>query len=228
MNNQFFGDEWDFYKYALLRVLSDGGNNSIGVCWLLTECDTNGGGKLGYLRRDSYKQKDPDLYHFLRDRICEQKLRDVSVMDAKIIPCAKYFSRSFSATAGRSVYFQQAAQELGGCSLIFFDPDTGIEPKYPSKPSYEYIRPDEIGRMWQQCEQSSLLLFQYSRDPFGGERGQNRHENIMRQLSPICGEDNIRFFYQCQTGYYFMIRNAEHEEKFIKTKQQDFYRLGFA
>ena len=226
MNNQFFGDERDFYKYALLRVLSDGGKNSIGVCWLLTECGTSGGGKLGYLRRDSYKQKDSDLHHFLRDCICKQKLRDVSVMDANIIPGAKYFSRSFSA-ADRSVYFQQAANELGGCSLIFFDPDTGIKPKYPSKPPYEYIRPDEIGRMWQQCEQSSLLLFQYSHLHFGSAGGQKRHENIMRQLSPICGKDNIRFFYQCQTGYYFMIRNAIHKEKFIKTKQQAIYRLGF-
>ncbi len=36
MKHQYVGDINDYRKYALLRALSAGGANRIGVCWMLT------------------------------------------------------------------------------------------------------------------------------------------------------------------------------------------------
>lgn len=50
MKEQYVGDISDYRKYALLRALSAGGANRIGVCWMLTPSDgSSDGNKLGYL-----------------------------------------------------------------------------------------------------------------------------------------------------------------------------------
>lgn len=36
MKHQYVGDINDYRKYTLLRLLSSGGTNRIGVCWMLT------------------------------------------------------------------------------------------------------------------------------------------------------------------------------------------------
>ena len=236
MNNQFFGDERDFYKYALLRVLSDGGKNSIGVCWLLTECGTSGGDKLGYLRSDSYKMKDPELFCFLRNCICEQKIRDVSVMDDKIIPGAKYFSQSFPAWGDRVCYFEQAAQELGGSVFLFIDPDTGIHPKslkgakFPNghlgEKENQYIRSEEIERMWKGCEESSLVIFQFFHPANGKVKNEKRLREIMQKLECKYKPAFAFCCYQFPVAYYFMLR-AEHKG-IVHCKMDEIERLGFS
>lgn len=39
VKHQYVGDINDYRKYALLRALSAGGANRIGVCWMLTPDD---------------------------------------------------------------------------------------------------------------------------------------------------------------------------------------------
>ena len=41
MKHQYVGDINDYRKYALLRALSAGGANRIGVCWMLTPAVTS-------------------------------------------------------------------------------------------------------------------------------------------------------------------------------------------
>ena len=233
MNNQFFGDERDFYKYALLRVLSDGGNNSIGVCWLLTEGCTSGGGELDYLRRDSYKAKDPELFCFLRNCICEKKIRNVSVMDDKIIPGAKYFLRPFPAV-GRDDYFQQAAKELGGCDFLFLDPDTGFG-YAKNRPNIEkwneYVWWHEVKYLLSETKKS-ILVFQYFRLPFYTKDGSptsivGSHRRIVENLSQIAGGDTtIKVIWKKPVAFYFMLRK-EHE-KIFHHKMEKITELGFS
>jgi hypothetical protein len=40
VKHQYVGDINDYRKYALLRALSAGGANRIGVCWMLTPAIT--------------------------------------------------------------------------------------------------------------------------------------------------------------------------------------------
>ena len=58
MNNKHFGDDKDFYKYALLRILSR--RFKIGVCWMLTpekknKDKSNDGGVYKYLENNRKK-----------------------------------------------------------------------------------------------------------------------------------------------------------------------------
>ena len=54
MKHQDVGDINDYRKYALLRALSAGGANRIGVCWMLTPDDgRTDGGKLSCLKQPS-------------------------------------------------------------------------------------------------------------------------------------------------------------------------------
>ena len=55
MNNQFFGDERDFYQYALLHILA--------------------GGKLDYLQSDNDREKciDTELFDFSRRWVCDER-----------------------------------------------------------------------------------------------------------------------------------------------------------
>lgn len=49
MKHQYVGDINDYRKYALLRALSSGGTNQVGVCWMLTPDDGGAdGAKLAY------------------------------------------------------------------------------------------------------------------------------------------------------------------------------------
>ncbi|TGU88066.1 hypothetical protein EN794_049725 [Mesorhizobium sp. M00.F.Ca.ET.151.01.1.1] len=67
MKHQYVGDVSDYRKYALLRALSWGGANRIGVCWMLTPSDgRSDGGKLAYLQQSyRYRQFDPQLFDIL-------------------------------------------------------------------------------------------------------------------------------------------------------------------
>lgn len=63
MKDQYVGDINDYRKYALLRVLSAGGANRIGVCWMMTPSDGGlDGGKLAYLQQpERHRHVDPEL-----------------------------------------------------------------------------------------------------------------------------------------------------------------------
>ncbi len=213
MNNQFFGDERDFYKYALLRILSDGGKCQIAVCWLLTTCGRNGGGELAYLRNgDYYRQKDEKLFNFLHEHICDKKIRDVTVMNNKIIPRAKFFVDEFSLDEeGRKKYWDKFIKEYNKNKLLFFDADTGINPKYPGNRKDEYIREYEIKNLWTECDISSLMIFQYFRLAFGCDQTQKRHKDIMASLMNIDKQAKVLCLYKRPVAYYFIIRKGHNE-----------------
>ncbi len=215
MNNQFFGDVRDFYKYALLRILSNSGKCSISVCWLLTTECRNGGGKLGYLCKNDendYKQKDKDLFNFLHDYICKKQIRNVNVM-GEIIHGAEFFADEFPLDEGcREKYRKKFIKKHGENKLLFFDPDTGIRPNsIRNHEENEYIRKCEIKNLWDECKTSSLMIFQYLHIPLKPNINHIRHAYIMRELKDIDEQANIFCLYIDKIAYYFMIRN-EHNE----------------
>ena len=234
MNNQFFGDERDFYKYALLRILAGGGDLSIGVCWMLTKCGKTGGGKLAYLREGRAEQeKDPELHKFLHHWICKEKIRDVQKVDKKIIPGAEFFADEFLiCESKRKSYWKKFIDAHGARCLLFFDPDTGIKPDNP-KNADEYIRMGEIERIARECEDSSLIIFQYFRFPLESASDKKRaieqfcrHKNIIKQLREMDGKARVLCLYKHPVSYYFLIRKA-HEELIIPRIATAEKKLGF-
>ncbi len=67
MKNQYFGDVKDYYKYGLLRWLSQGGKISTSVCWMLTKPENNKQGMdVGYLSNIAqFRACDEDLFNYL-------------------------------------------------------------------------------------------------------------------------------------------------------------------
>ena len=214
MNNQFFGDERDFYKYALLRILSNGGKCPIAVCWLLTTGIRNGGSKLAYLRNSNYRQKDKDLFDFLYKCIYERKDCDVSVVD-EIIPCAEFFADEFPlGRYKRKEYWEKFIEEHGKNKLLFFDADTGIMPEdgaSKNNEENEYICKCEIKYLWARCEESSLMIFQFFRLSFNSLQTQDRHKKLMLKLRKVDEQAKIFCLYKSPVAYYFMIRKGHNE-----------------
>ena len=67
MKVQYFGDENDYRKYALLRLLATLGRFKIGVCWMLTPADERSdGGKRSFIQRPAkWRALDPDLFDLM-------------------------------------------------------------------------------------------------------------------------------------------------------------------
>ena len=81
MKHQYFGDINDYRKYGLLRHLSNFGEITTSVCWMLTP-DTEGnadGQKLAYLEKpQKYRHHDPAHFDLLHDRVNLRGLRNVN------------------------------------------------------------------------------------------------------------------------------------------------------
>ena len=166
MKEQYVGDENDYRKYALLRLLAGEAESSIGVCWMLTPPDSRAdGNEIKYLKRPGkWAQFDPPLFELLRSLVGEPDRRRLSAIeDSDILPGAVYFDR-FLSDAGeeRRRYFEEARTKFASCDLVFFDPDNGIEVPGTAKgrkDSAKYIYWDEITSVYRAGQ--SIIIYQH-------------------------------------------------------------------
>jgi hypothetical protein len=81
----------------------------------------------------------------------------------RLIPGASYFESLLGdAAPGRDAYFDRARSALGGCPLLFFDPDNGIEVasvRRGRRNSAKYLYWSEIEATY--GEGHSLLIYQH-------------------------------------------------------------------
>lgn len=218
MNNQFFGDEGDFYKYCLLRAMARRGLR-IGVCWLRTQGYKSGGGETGYLNHAAkHRHKDAELFDFLRACVHGGGRRDIMFLEQKraraVIPNAAFFKDAFG-DARREEYFDNmlAAFRNTGADLLFADPDTGIfYRKTPARDMDSYIRWHEIEKMFNDDPSRSVMVLQWFRHPFWRNDGKptetiNYHNIICARLKEICGSDaRVRMIRRRHFACYILAR----------------------
>lgn len=165
MKEQYIGDINDYRKYALLRALAAGGRNQMGVCWMLTPPDGRAdGNKVEYLSRSAeFREHDPALFDLLQGIVSGQRPRRLSALEeAKVIPNAVYCSRILSDNSDdRQDFMQECQAALAGCSIIFFDPDNGLEValKKGRKNSSKYLYLDEVESFYSAGH--SVLIYQH-------------------------------------------------------------------
>lgn len=126
VKHQYVGDINDYRKYALLRALSAGGANRIGVCWMLTPDD---GGTDGNRRSYAkYQHCDPELFDVLTPTLDDPSLRRVSyIEESGIIPGATFHANPLPPVAAeRAAYMAECQTRFADTDLVFFDPDNGI------------------------------------------------------------------------------------------------------
>ncbi|MBB5043455.1 hypothetical protein [Shinella fusca] len=166
MKDQYVGDINDYRKYALLRALSSGGANRIGVCWMLTPSDgRTDGGKLAYLQQpERYRHVDPELFDILAHTAAEpDRRRLATIEDSGAIPGATYHNELLpDELAGRHSFMGRCAYDFRDVDLIFFDPDNGLEVSSLSKGrrnSSKYLYLDEVAAFY--ASGKSLLIYQH-------------------------------------------------------------------
>lgn len=165
MKDQYVGDITDYRKYALLRALSCGGANRIGVCWMLTPSDGGlDGGKLAYLQQpERHRQYDPALFELLDHAASAPERRRLkTIEDSGAVPQALYHNDLLpDDAAGRKAFMDRCAAEFRDVELIFFDPDNGLEVSLPKgrKNSSKYLYLDEVSAFY--ASGKSLLIYQH-------------------------------------------------------------------
>ena len=148
MKAQYFGDENDYRKYALLRLLATLRRFKIGVCWMLTPADErSNGGKRSYIHHPAkWKALDPDLFE-----------------REGLIPRAMFINETVPDTRVEHVAFHQAClSAVKGSNIVFFDPDNGLE--VPSRPKgrknfSKFVYRDELSEHY--AAGRSILLYQH-------------------------------------------------------------------
>jgi hypothetical protein len=165
MKNQYFGDINDYRKYGLLRGLSNKGQISTLVCWMLTENDSRPDGKfISYLEnKEKFSKYDPELFNILSGCL-KSKNRNVGLCrDNNIIPNTDYYESIIPDNKDqRNNYFENLYPIAAKHDLIFLDPDNGIEVKSArkgNKGSSKYSYLDEIKTLYEQGK--SLLIYQH-------------------------------------------------------------------
>jgi hypothetical protein len=166
MKHQYVGDINDYRKYALLRALSAGGVNQVGVCWMLTPDDgSTDGNKLAYLRQpDRYRSFDTELFEVLADAAGEPDRRRLhTIEDSGAVSRALYHNDTLPQSIGsRAAYMASCRAKFADTDLVFFDPDTGLEPpsaRKTRKIALKYVFLDEIAAFY--GDGKSALIYQH-------------------------------------------------------------------
>ena len=165
MKDQYVGDINDYRKYALLRALAAGGENHIGVCWMLTPSDGGmDGGKLAYLQQsERHRNVDPELFDILAHAAsAPERRRLVTIEVSGAIPGALYHNELLpDDLVARHAVMGRCAYAFRDVNLIFFDPDNGLEVAKPKgrKDSSKYLYLDEVSAFY--ASGKSLLIYQH-------------------------------------------------------------------
>jgi hypothetical protein len=165
VKHQYVGDINDYRKYALLRALSAGGANRVGVCWMLTPDDGGAdGGKLAYLGQpERHRRFDPELFDILARAASEPDRRRLqTIEDSEAIPGALYHNETLPDDApSRAAFMERCSSQFHDAELVFFDPDNGLEVSLPKgrKNSSKYLYLDEVAAFYEAGK--SLLIYQH-------------------------------------------------------------------
>jgi hypothetical protein len=165
VKHQYVGDINDYRKYALLRSLSAGGANRVGVCWMLTPDDGGAdGGKLTYLGQlERHRRFDPELFDILAHAAAEPDRRRLQTIEGSgAIAGALYYNETLPDDApSRASFIERCASQFRDADLVFFDPDNGLEVSLPKgrKNSSKYLYLDEVAAFYQAGK--SLLIYQH-------------------------------------------------------------------
>lgn len=214
MKNQYFGDENDYRKYGLLRLLTNCGTLDTGICWMLTEPDgRNDGGRISYLSKPTnWRRHDPDLYNALARIVQVDRCRDVTKADSSSILKGMSFQTSLIPhdRAARQRYFQETMHRFNRLDLIFFDPDNGIEVRSTPlgrKNSCKYIYWNELKEIFNAGH--SMLIYQHF--PFEKRKAfiEKRSGELARCLN--AGEVHA---YQTAHVVFFLVSQKRHIEYF--------------
>jgi hypothetical protein len=153
MQEKYFGDIHDFYKYYFLREVSK--DYSLGVHWCLNPMKDkkNDGNKL--LTNKELK-KDEKLFKLLK----QYRHKSVKYIESYFPKNTKYYDQKLENYYKDFIYEENAIDKLKNQDIIFFDPDNGIEvPSMKNNEKYKFVTFRLLVRFWDLGK--SLIIYQH-------------------------------------------------------------------
>lgn len=179
MKDQYVGDVNDYLKYATLRAWSSRGL-SVGLAWMKTEPDLRtDGGLTGYLQQpELFRGFDPDLFDGLSEIVAGRRSIGAVVRARLLAHRFSYEELVGDSRPLRDAWFVGLAELERQASLLFLDPDNGLE--VPSVPrgrvgSRRYLFLDEI-RTLHHREQAVCIYQHFPRV----QRGRYLNDQLQR------------------------------------------------
>lgn len=159
MKNQYFGDKRDLLKYSLLEALVCGLSkvDQLTCIWLLTPPATTNDGN----RHFQGYNAAPELGAFLRSSVSAGR-RDVRELARYMAQRPlRYFSYGHDAALyftrqSRATYFGSIPAAALRRSVVFFDPDNGLEPAGIVTPAH--LKYAELAQVFRRMDSDSLAV----------------------------------------------------------------------
>jgi hypothetical protein len=153
MQNKYFGDIHDLYKYILLKNISM--YKSLGIHWCLVPNDKKSDGNKKLTVKE--KEKCVELY----DVIKNSKSKDINNIKPFFKNSTRYYDNLLVEQNNVKIYGEEAFAKLKKMDIIFFDPDNGIEVKSTNKNNlFKYLSCDLIKKFGDNG--NSLIIYQHS------------------------------------------------------------------
>jgi hypothetical protein len=161
VKHQYVGDINDYRKYALLRALSAGGMNRIGVCWMLTPDD---GGTHGGMVEwpEEWRGFDHPVSDLLKSINRQPERRNLRSIEQSGLIDATFHSEMLpQAVEKRAAYMAACRSKFANTDLVFFDPDNGLEVALQKgrRNSSKYLYLDEVAALYSSGK--SLMIYQH-------------------------------------------------------------------
>lgn len=194
MQDQYAGDIGDYFKLSLLEELlkAPGPGRRLGVAWwkVANEADRNDGRHIDYLkRRKEWRDYNPALFDHLKTQV-DRRVRSISMLERapgfrpatgleqvqffdELVPCPDDWS---ARVAAREAWLTDAETKLGGCNIVFFDPDNGIAPpqrKMTQRAALKSVFIEELLRFRQPGR--TLVVYHHQTRMRGGHEAEIRH-----------------------------------------------------
>jgi hypothetical protein len=213
MQNKYFGDIHDFYKYYFLKFISN--YYTLGIHWCLVsdEKEKNDGEKS---LTEKEMQKDSTLYTLL-----EKSEKNVQNIKNYFDNNVKYFDDLHEHFYLAHVYGKRSIIKLQKQEIIFFDPDNGIEvPSTNNNNKFKYVSYELLANFWNM--EKSLIIYQHA---------DRSKESTTEKINYLCESlncnkiENIEIIKRSNVKYIFIINRKQFNLKnkidsFIKENKE--------
>ncbi len=198
MKNQYFGDIRDLFKYDLiLRIIQETGSiNRFLFIPMLTENDNRGDGNETDYNKAKAGTRNRDLMTYLENCVNENR-RNITEIERyfKSKGIEIYIHNEPFSHGKRKSYFDRIRRELSSQSLIFVDPDNGLEVKRSNKKHLLYHEAKDLYNCMD--EDSILMIFQYfprEKHPEYLRKRSNELKELTEDLPIYISDNEIIFF----------------------------------
>jgi hypothetical protein len=210
MKDQYVGDVNDFAKYQLLRLCEPLFERLI-VAWMLTEADGRAdGAQIGYLQDPGRGELDIELFRALGEIVSMDRRSVAAVEESGVLGEAAFHSEPMpTEREGRSRYFGALGDLANPGSLLFLDPDNGIEVASVTagrRHSERYVYWEELAAL--AASGGSLLVYQH----FPRVERRGYLDTLLARLDEECGGRRTFAAYTSQVAFLFAVNDERAAE----------------